>query len=92
MVLAKKLSLPVSTHTITKIRRTHQQTGLSKKRRMENLKGSFLVVDRSSVSGKSVLIVDDILTTGATMNECSKALIAAGARRVTGFTLAKTMH
>lgn len=90
-LLAEKLSLPVSTHTVTRTRRTSQQTGLSKKERMENLKGSFIVVDRLGVMGKSVLVVDDILTTGATMNECSKVLLEAGAKHVSGFTLAKTI-
>jgi predicted amidophosphoribosyltransferase len=56
---------------------------------MENTKGAFIVRSGSSVEGKSVLLIDDIFTTGATVNECSRVLLGASARKVSVFTLAR---
>lgn len=60
------------------------QHTLSRKERIENIKGAFGYTDKCDVKGKNVIVVDDIMTTGATFNECAKMLKKAGAKRVYG--------
>jgi ComF family protein len=88
--VAGSASIPVYRGGLIKIRNTPPQTGISKKRRIRNLHDSFLAPDRLSLAGKSVLLVDDVITTGATMETCAAELLRAGAREVLGFTIAKT--
>ncbi len=73
---------------LIKIRETPTQVGLNRIQRRMNVVGAFLA-NESAVSGKSVLVVDDVTTSGATLEACAFALIEAGARRVYGFTLAR---
>lgn len=68
---------------------TLPQIELKKKERQENIKEAFLFIGDQSIKGKRVLIVDDVFTTGATLNECAKELRSAGAREVWGVVLAK---
>ena len=67
--------------------KTLPQHNFDKYKRIENVKGSFTVEDKEIIRKRKILIVDDILTTGATINECSKVLLEAGAKKVYGFTL-----
>lgn len=73
---------------VERTRETISQVGLTVVERKENILDAFHA-DRSKVSGKRFLIMDDITTTGSTINECSKALKLAGAANVSCFTLAK---
>ena len=76
---------------LVRTRATLPQFGLSAVERAENIKGAFAVADDGSAAefaGKTVLLVDDIFTTGATIAECAKALRKAGAARVVAWTLA----
>lgn len=73
---------------LVKTRETSSQKELSRKERAVNLKGSFRVHERSLCRGKSVVLVDDVLTTGATANAVASALFGAGARKVYVLTLA----
>jgi len=68
---------------------TESQTGLGKKERFENIKGAFQVKNSDAVQGKYVLLVDDVLTTGATLNECVRVLIKDNAKQVDVLTLAR---
>ena len=68
---------------------TRPQTGLDRKDRIQNLKGVFHVNNARKVSGKRILLVDDVHTTGATVNECAATLMRNGARRVDVLTLAR---
>jgi ComF family protein len=68
---------------------TPHQTGLSRQNREENLKDSFEIIDKKIVKGKSILIVDDIYTTGSTLNACSRVLKSAGAKEIYTLTLAR---
>jgi predicted amidophosphoribosyltransferase len=61
---------------------------LSGVERERGLRGAFHVVEKEELLGKSVLLVDDVYTTGATVNECSKVLVRGGAERVDVLTLA----
>lgn len=67
-----------------------KQATLSAKEREENIKGSFEVINKELIKGKDVLLIDDVLTTGATASECARVLKKAGARSVVVLTLAKT--
>ncbi len=74
---------------IFKIKNTPHQTGLSKENRRVNLEGAFMVADKSLVKGKTILIVDDIYTTGSTMSQVAETLMKAKAKEVYGLTLAR---
>lgn len=69
---------------------TLHQTGLGRRHRETNLKDAFKISNKKLVKGKCVLIVDDIYTTGSTINECARALKDAGASKVIGLTLCRT--
>ncbi len=67
---------------LQKTRETGQQKQGSQKERRENVRGAYSVKKRKACEGRTVLLVDDIMTTGATGNECAKKLLAAGASKV----------
>jgi ComF family protein len=70
-------------------RATPPQTGLSVAARRENLRGAFEVVNPDDVRGREIVLVDDVMTTGATLSACARALKRAGAARVMGLTMAR---
>ena len=70
-------------------RATPPQTGLTVAARRENLRGAFEVVKPEEVRGRRVVLVDDVMTTGATLSACARALKHAGAAQVLGITLAR---
>jgi ComF family protein len=72
-------------------RATPPQTGLSGKERRRNLNNAFQLRRPEQVRGKRILLVDDVLTTGSTVDECSRVLRAAGALRVEVFTVARSL-
>lgn len=74
------------TEALTKTKETVQQEKLGKKERKENLVGCFAVT--ADVKGKSVLLLDDVKTTGSTINECAKVLKRKGATKVVALTVA----
>ncbi len=67
---------------LKKVRETQAQKKMSGKERAKNVEGAYALRNRGICKGRTVLLVDDILTTGATGNECAKKIIAAGAREV----------
>ncbi|MFC1570249.1 ComF family protein [Candidatus Omnitrophota bacterium] len=90
-LVSKTMSLPSISTILLKARDTKPQMSLDRRKRTENLKNSFVVADRLSVTGKAILLVDDIITTGATLDMCASQLLSAGARSVDAFTLARTL-
>lgn len=80
---------PVEKDVLFRTRRTVPQTGLGRKERVKNIRDAFSVKNREKIDGKKLLLVDDVLTTGATINECARVLRAAGAERVDVLTLAR---
>ena len=72
---------------LKKIRSTRPQMQLNRIQRLDNLKAAFEAI--GSVKNKKIILIDDVCTTGATMNECRDTLLAAGASRVSCFAFAK---
>jgi ComF family protein len=89
-VIGSGLSIKVDFTSLQRTRVTEPQVNLSSEEREGNVKGAFTVKDPSAFRGKRVLLVDDVLTTGATITECGKALKASGAE-VFALTLARTV-
>ena len=91
--LAKEMGLPFIPDGLKRRRRTPSQKGRDLKARQRNVRGAFEVSDRwaSAVQGTSVLLVDDVLTTGATVDACATALKQAGAAHVNVLTLARVV-
>lgn len=74
---------------LVKVKNTGSQTSLNKRRRESNVKDSLRVKKAGRIAGKHILIVDDVYTTGATVSEAKKMLLAAGAKKITAVTLAR---
>lgn len=89
--LGKKHGLAVDFSLLKRRKLTLTQTGLDKKERASNIKGAFVVAHPARLKEKNVILVDDVLTTGATVNECAKTLIKAGAKQVAVITLARVL-
>lgn len=87
-VLSRELGLPLDTQMLTRPRPTRPQVGLAGEARRSNLRAAFAVPCPELVSGKTLLIVDDVATTGSTLDACALALKAAGAKSVYALTLA----
>lgn len=87
--LAKQMDKKMLPELLIKKKMTKSQVGLTRMQRAKNLSGSFEVNKKFDITGKVILLVDDVLTTGATSNECSKILKKAGAMRVKLVTIAK---
>ncbi len=73
-------------------RRTDSQSGLSARQRRLNLRGAFFVAEPERIAGRSILLLDDIYTTGATARECTQTLLRAGAKSVYVATLARSQR
>jgi ComF family protein len=76
---------------ITRIRHTAAQTGLSRSERRRNVNGAFAVDSKKKLTNRRILLVDDVYTTGATVNECARVLLKQGAARVDVLTLARAL-
>lgn len=87
--MARELKLPCRAHWLRRLRHTPAQHLLSPTARRDNVKNAFKARSRSELEGKTVLLVDDVLTTGTTCSEAAKALRAAGAGRVVAAVLAR---
>lgn len=76
-------------NALTRLRNTETQTRFSRKKRLENLHGAFQVRRRyrTTILDRPIILVDDVLTTGSTANECAQTLLQKGARKVAVLTL-----
>lgn len=80
--LAAGLNVAFQPRLLRRVRDTTQQTQPTRTARQENVKGAFRVADRARVDGRTVLLVDDVMTTCSTASEAAKTLLAGGAERV----------
>lgn len=88
--ISARLKLEIGSGMLIKIKNTKAQVeAADKKERENNLKGSFKAFLEKDAKGKTILLVDDVVTTGSTMRECSIALRKAGARKVWGLAIAR---
>jgi ComF family protein len=86
--LAHGADLPVS-KSLTRTRNTRTQTDLSAGERRLNVRDAFTAGSDSALKGARVLLVDDVITTGATLRECAVTLLSGGAREVRSITVAR---
>jgi ComF family protein len=95
VILAREVGrlweIPVDPFLLLRSRETPPQTELREDERRKNVRGAFTVNPRKSVQGKKLLLVDDVYTSGATVNECSRTLLRAGAKQVQVLTLTRTV-
>ncbi len=87
--LAALKGIPLIGKCLIKARNNPAQTSLDAAEREINVRGAYRVRDARTVSGRTILLVDDVFTTGATIGECSRTLLRAGAREVRAVTFAQ---
>jgi ComF family protein len=87
--LANFLKIPLISDCLVKLKETKDQVELSEKERRENVKGVFFVKNKEEIFGRNILLVDDVFTTGATMEEAARVLKEAGAEKIVGIVIAK---
>jgi ComF family protein len=90
--LSRRTGIPYRKSILQKKKSTIPQVNLSGVEREKELRGTFHVIGKEELSGLSVLLIDDVYTTGATVNECSKVLLRGGAKRVDVLTLAHVLR
>jgi len=88
-LLARRLSVPVSSRLVARIKLTPPQASLPHDERHRAIRGAFEVT--GAVTGQHIALVDDVMTTGASLNELARVLKAAGARRIDCWVLARTV-
>ena len=87
--IGQRMGLPVCVENLQRIRPTLSQTHFSRRQREDNVRSAFVVRRPQEILHRSVLLVDDVMTTGATTSECARTLYAAGAQRVIVLTAAR---
>jgi ComF family protein len=87
--VSRRRSIPLNFTALHRARQTQPQTQLSGAERRKNVRGAFEVRKREAVKGKRILLIDDVFTTGATVQECAYVLREAGASEVHVLTLAR---
>lgn len=92
-ILAEEISaflkIPVKNNILVRKKYSRPQVGLDKKQRNKNIQDAFGLDSRLEISGQSVILIDDVYTTGSTMNEAAKVLKKGGVKEVIGIVIAK---
>lgn len=91
--LARKTGIPTAPDILLRIRPTRPQVGLKANARLKNVEGAFAVNSAKTryLHGKNIILIDDVITTGATVETCTRTLIDAGARQVDVLALARVV-
>lgn len=90
--LTRQIAVPFNNDALTRIRPTLPQVGLTDSQRLENVRKAFRCADHRHVAGKRALLIDDVMTTGATAASAAGALLEAGALRVSVLTVARAVR
>ena len=90
--LSRLLEIDLEKHCLVKKQNVEKQEGKNARERLANVKGVFSVVDPDKIEGRRVLLVDDVITTGATVSECAAQLVNAGAIEVFAVSVAETQY
>jgi ComF family protein len=86
--ISEVTNLPLIKDILKRKKNTQDQTYLNAQQRKENVRGAFVVTQPERIVGKQVILVDDVITTGATLNECARMLLNARAKKIFAVTLA----
>lgn len=93
LLIARKISskekIKLGDKVISKVKNNNTQSKLNKEERAENVKNVYKITSNKEIINKNILLIDDIYTTGATLNECSRMLKQAGAKKIDVLTIAK---
>ena len=89
--LSSRCNLPVDNHAIKRIIATKPLKSGSFAKRLQALNGAFTMHKNHNIAGKNILLIDDVWTTGATLQSCAKVLISGGAKSVSALTLARVI-
>ncbi len=87
--LSKRFHLPLDFSSLKRTRFTPPQVGMGRKERSANVKGAFSITNPRNITGKKILLIDDVYTTGSTLVECSRVLLDANAEAVAILTAAR---
>ncbi len=91
MTISRRLAKPIELDALMRSRMTTPQTSQDHDARRRNVRRAFSVSRPARIRGRRVLLIDDVMTTGATVDECARVLVAAGAARVDVLTLARVL-
>ncbi len=91
MTISRRLDKPLDLDALMRSRMTTPQTSQDHDARRRNVRRAFSVARPARIKGLRILLIDDVMTTGATVDECARVLIAAGAARVEVLTLARVL-
>jgi ComF family protein len=89
--IAQQLNITVNDRSLRRVKNTRPQIGLNPSQRQENMRDAF-EADAQQISGREILLIDDVYTSGATMSAAAQALLAAGAAGVSAYCLARTVQ
>jgi ComF family protein len=89
--ISRQTERPCNPAALRRIKATRSQVGLSRTQRAENVQGAFRIAESAVVRDLNVVLVDDVLTSGATANAASRALLRAGAKRVDVLVFARVV-
>ncbi len=87
--LSRHLMLPVENKALIRTKATKPQVELAPEKRLDNINGAFQVKNNRLINGKNIVLIDDVITTGATIGECAKVLKSNGVKRVFALALAR---
>ncbi len=90
--LARRAGLDYAPHILRRVKPTKAQIGLTRAKRRNNLRGAFAVRGKNAIVGKQVLLIDDVMTTGATAEACAMVLRRAGAAKIDVLTFARVVR